>query len=190
MTRIFITILLVFGTLVAVSFYAGPEWKKFRNVQKEIDGLGRISVELDEITEERDALIELINTISTEELARINVSLPEGASAANFLVFLERISAENGVVLKSVALASFTEEKRETTGQPTPGGAVLTPPATRTIKEFPITIQVSGTYESFKAFLELLEKNIRLIDVDSLSFSSHGDTKVIDFSIKAKTYYQ
>lgn len=190
MTRIFITILLVFGTLVAVLFYAGPEWKKFRDIQKEIDGLGRISIELDEITQERDTLIELINTISAEELARINASLPEGANAANFLVFLERLSAKQGVVLKSVDLASFTEEKHEATRQPTPGGAIPAPLVTRMVNEFPVTMQISGTYESFKAFLELLEKNIRLIDVDSLSFSSHGDTKVIDFSIKAKTYYQ
>lgn len=190
MPRLFITIIFLFGTLVVVFFYLGPEWQTFRGIQKEISGLSRISSELDEIAEERDTLIELINTISAEELARINTSLPQGAHAADFLVFLERLTAEHGVVLKSVDLASFTEEKRGISGQPTPGGTVLIPAPSQTVKEFPVTIQISGTYESFKAFLENLEKNLRLVDVDSFSFISQGDTKIIDFSIKAKTYYQ
>lgn len=190
MPRLFITIILLFGTGVTGLFYLGPEWQTFRSIQKEINSLSRISSELDEIAEERDTLIELINTISAEELARINKSLPQGAHAADFLVFLERLSAEHGIVLKSVDLASFTEEKRDISGQPTPGGAILTPAPSQKIKEFPVTIQVSGTYESFKTFLENLEKNLRLIDVDSFSFTSQGDAKIIDFSIKAKTYYQ
>lgn len=190
MPRLFITIILFFGTFVVGLFYLGPEWQIFLNIQKEISSLSRISSELDEIAEERDTLIDLVNTISAEELARINQSLPQGAHAADFLVFLERLSAEHGIVLKSVDLASFTEEKREISGQPTPGGAILTPTSSRTVREFPVTIQVSGTYESFKTFLENLEKNLRLVDIDSFSFTSQGDTKIIDFSIKAKTYYQ
>ena len=105
-------------------------------------------------------------------------------------MFLERLSAEHGIVLKSVDLASFTEEARNVSGQPVPGGAVLVPASVQAIKEFPVTIHVAGTYESFKKFLESMEKNLRLVDVDSLSFSSQSNVKIIDVSIKAKTYYQ
>ena len=38
-------------------------------------------------------------------------------------------------------------------------------------------------------FLEDIEKNLRLIDIDQISFST-GDTSLYDFTVKARAYFQ
>lgn len=191
MTQTFITILLIFGSVGIGLFYLNPEWKEFKDLQNKIENINSISLELDELINEQDSLVTLINTISKEDLNRIEKTLPEGPHTAEFLVMLENLSIENKVVLQSINLASFVSKKAETTpSQPTPGSIVLAPKSEQLIKELPVDLVVIGTYQSFKDFLNALERNLRIIDVISLNFTSAGDTDLYTFTVRLKTYYQ
>lgn len=191
MTQTFITILLIFGSIGVGLFYLNPEWQEFKDLQNKTANLNSIGLELDELIQEQDALINLINTISKEDLDRIGKTLPEGPHTAEFLVMLENLSIENNIVLQSINLASFVSKKVETkTAQPTPGSIVLAPKPEQLIKELPVDLVVLGTYQSFKDFLNALERNLRIIDVLSLNFTSGGNTDLYTFTVRLKTYYQ
>lgn len=203
MPRIFVTIILIVSTLALAVLYLGDEWEKFSTLRKEIDELGNISVELDELIADRDKLVEVINSLSQEDLSRISQAIPLGPKAADLMVLMENLTTSHSMVLNRIDLAGFTSTK---TGEPEPGGAVVPPPrpgalpslkprSNVSIKDFPLTMNVNGTYETFKTFLRDLEHNLRIIDVEDLSFSAPGSatgnkTPTVDFLIKAKTYYQ
>lgn len=151
-----------------------------------------MSVELDELIQNRDSLIETINTISKQDLDRINASLPEGPRSSDFLVLLENLSSAHGLILKRLDLASFTQPAAASTQnpQPKPSGIIISAPLGDKTKDFPIHFSVNGSYKAFKEFLVDVEKNLRLIDIQEISFSSTGKGDNIEFVIKAKTYYQ
>lgn len=188
MPRLFITIILLLGSVLLGLFYLGPNFTHFRTLQKEVADLRNISAELDELIENRDALLDLINSVSRGDLGRIGEALPQGANSSEFLVTLEALAKRNNLVLRRVDLAS-PQEAQTRGGQPKPGG-ISNPPAPATVKELPISMSVAGSYESFKQFLAELERNLRIADVESLSFTSPALPAQFEFSIRGKTYYQ
>lgn len=55
-----------------------------------------------------------------------------------------------------------------------------------------LSLYVSGTYESFKAFLEALERNMRIMDIGEIKMQSSGRAggNIFLFNLTIKTYYQ
>jgi len=193
MPRLFIIIILFFGAAIIGLFYLVPEWKKFSDLRQEIEGWNDLSVELDELIQNRDALIETINTIPQDNLKRLNTSLPEGPNSSNFLVVLENLSVTHGLILKRVDLASFVQTQTPPAAgvaQPKPSSLIFSETSAKAVKEFPINLNLEGTYDAFKTFLSDLEKNTRIIDIQEISFSSSVKAQNYEFFIKAKTYYQ
>ncbi|MBI2640471.1 MAG: type 4a pilus biogenesis protein PilO [Candidatus Sungbacteria bacterium] len=190
MPRLLITIILLFGTAVLGLFYLAPQWQNFRSLREDLTALGGISAEFDTLIQNRDALLNLINSVSADNLDRIDLALPNGVNAADFLVSLERMAAESNLVLRRIDLSSTAAPAVSAGGQPRPGGAPVSIPKGGGINEFPVGISISGTYGALKEFLSDLEKNLRLIDVENISFVSPEKESALDIAIKAKTYYQ
>lgn len=201
MPRIFVTIILIVSTIALAVLYLSDEWAKFSTFRKEIDELSNISAELDELTGDRDKLVAIINSLSQEDLSRISQAIPLGPKAADLMVLMENLTTSHSMVLNRIDLAGFTVVKIGEAGgavaQPRPGTLPsLKPKSNVSIKDFPLTMNVNGTYETFKTFLRDIEHNLRIIDIEDLSFSAPGGvtagnkSSTVDFSIKAKTYYQ
>lgn len=205
MPKTFIAIIFLVGSIAVGVLYVWPQWTHYHGLRQEIDDLVAISGEFDDLIKNRDALLSAINSVSRENLARLEQALPVGAHASEFLVSLESYTTGNGVSLKRVDLASPVEERRPAgqekpqggqTGQnpvpsqPKPVAASSAPRTEKQIAELPFTIQVSGSYDAFKKFLGALEHNVRLIDIQEISFSSGARADILDFTLKAKTYYQ
>ncbi len=190
MPRLLITIILIFGTAVVGLFYLMPEWQDFGDIRKDAEDLAGINEEFDVLIQNRDGLIDLINSVSKDDLKRIDRALPQGLQAAEFLVTLERLSAKHGLALKRVDLASSAAQIQPRGGQPRPGGAPAILPKGGALNEFPVGITISGAYESFKGFLSDLEKNLRVVDVQNITFTSPEKSSAFEIVIKAKTYYQ
>ena len=199
MPRLLIAVTFFAAALVLTFGYARPEWRKFKTIESEITELEEIGREFDELISSRDHLLERINAVSKEDLARLERLLPSGAHAADFLTALEGIAVEGGIALRRIDLASPESAKAESSlsqpgtsarQQPRPAAAPVSAPEAGKTGIVPFSAQVSGSYPAFKKFLAGLERNTRLIDVEEISFSSGGKAEIIDFTVKAKTYYQ
>lgn len=191
MTKTFITTILFLATLAIGFFSVKPEWDKFQNLRHETAELKDLSAEVDGLIENRDAIIQLINSISSQDLDRIAMAIPQEAHSSEFLVFLESLSAKNGLVLRQLDLAGKETLAQTPSAQPRPGG--LTPLARPegAIQEVSVFLSASGSYENMKRFLGNLEKNLRIIEVSQLSFPAPSKARdAIEFSIKMSTYYQ
>lgn len=185
MARLFIIIILIFAAVVIGVFYLRPQWQQFQILQKESENLRNIATELDDLIQNRDALIKIINTVDKQDLQKIDHALPKGQRSAEFLVLLETLANRNNVVLRQV---DFIDAGEPQSGQPRPGGAIIAP-GIGAIKEFPISMNVSGSYEASKSFLRDLERSLRIIDISSVSFSASSKDQ-FEFILKGKTYYQ
>ncbi len=88
--------------------------------------------------------------------------------------------------LNSIAITSGVKFSGST-GQDTSADALASSPVSQPV-EIPITLQVSGSYESIKKFMANLERSIRPIQVNSVTFS--GSNESLEAQIQGVTYYQ
>lgn len=195
MTRSFITILLLVGTSLLSIFYIRPQWAEFSLTRKEVESFSSISTELDEIIEKRDTLLVAVNTISKDNLDQIDKALPQGPRAADFLVTLENIVLRHSMSLKRIDVASLSNVGKESAAKPSvalplPGAIALTPKPKLAVAEFPFSITISGTYESFKNFLRETESLLRITTFTDIAFTSTEKSSIFDFTMRGKIYYQ
>lgn len=198
MSRLLLTVVFLGAALAAALFFLRPEWQRFRSLGQEAGELEEISREFDELTANRDRLLDLVNSISKDNLTRLELVLPQGPKSSQFLSALESLALENGVALRRIDLTSPEPAARAEV--PARGGSSQPRPAANNqaaargeakgVQVLPFNLQISGSYVSFKKFLASVEQNLRLIDVEEITFSASGKAELLDFSIKAKTYYQ
>lgn len=174
-------------------FYLRPEWGRFQELRVSTERLQQLSSEFDELIKNRDAFVDLINTVSKTDLDNIDKALPKGSQAGEILVTLENLVGKHGIVLQSIGLTGGREPASKVSSTPSIGSASsvsVTTPAP-VIKEFPVDLSITGSYESLKNFLLEIEKNLRITNAVSLSFGSFArpDEK-INFSLRVKMYYQ
>ncbi len=208
-----VTALIFFLAASALGFfYTIPAWQRFGTLGSDITALAAASGEFDQLIANRDNLINLINGITKDNLERLDAMFPQGAHASDFLVAVEALTTESTMALRRIDLVSpsggsaGTEKSAVSASQPRPTAAAVAGsgganPAAGTQKqqktqvagaqELPFSIQIAGSYENFKKFLVNAERDLRLIDVDEISFSATGKKdESMEFTLKAKTYYQ
>lgn len=191
--RAFITLILLLGAILIGVFYLRPEWKRFQELRVSTERLQQLSSEFDELIKNRDAFVDLINTVSKTDLDNIDKALPKGSQAGEVLVTLENLVGRHGIILQSIGLTAGREPATKISSSPSIGSAsvVSTAVPASAIKEFPVDLNLTGSYDSIKNFLSEIEKNLRITDVTSLSFGSMKDaSEKIGFSLRVKMYYQ
>lgn len=178
-------------------FYTVPEWKKFKRLNKDMENLTNLSIEIDALLQKRDELVNAANSFSKKDREAIQRALPVDAQAANFLVSIERIALKNKITLKSIEIAArgilaaspAIPSKTGAESVPRPAGKPTTP-AAPVINELPIVLTGEGEYEAFKAFLQDLERSQRLVDIKNISLSATKILGPYPFTFQINTYYQ
>jgi len=118
-----------------------------------------------------------------ETLEKIDSALPAESFLPSLFNYLQKTSAESGVFLKSVNLATApkatVEEKK--------GGGR----ATKKIQEEYVSIEVIGSYDGFENFLKSIEKSSRLIEVEEVQITKEASTEglsTLNLSLKVYSY--
>ncbi|TSD02944.1 MAG: hypothetical protein Greene071436_369 [Parcubacteria group bacterium Greene0714_36] len=181
MPRIFIAVILFIAAILLGVFYLRPEWGRFQGLKSDVAELEAISGEFDELIANRDHLLSLINSISKENLGRVDRLLPQGPHASDFLVSMEALTIQNAIALRRIDLVSPDADRSEAPAQPQaigaapgtprPSGAASSPRAAKEVQTLPFNLQIA-------------------INVENISFSASGKGEISDFTLKAETYYQ
>ena len=194
MPRILLTLIFFLGAIAGAIFYVLPQSNIYMALRRDTGALERISQGLDGAGETRDLLRDKIKSVSKADLERVELVLPKGSGREGLIRVFDYYGAENGVAVKSIAFADQEGVEASRSGAdlsvPRPGGASEAT-GIRSRKEMTISLEGVGSYDNMKRFLDLLEKHIRIIDVESVTFSAmQSPAEAVKFSIKAKTYYQ
>ena len=177
MLRFFLTLLFLITAVVIFFTQTQPIYNDIRTLtatRDEYQGALNDSRELQSL---RDNLMSQYNAIPQTDFDRLGELLPSAIDSGNLIIMLEDRAKEHGLLLKKIDVKEIKEVASDSLGAP--------PPPYRTIE---LSFSISGPYASVLSFFGDLEKNIRLIDVKSVSFSS-SVVDIYEFNIAAKTYY-
>ena len=174
-------IILFFAAIGLVFMGARPIWDEITVLRTEAAAISDNLAQLKEVEALRDQLLKTYNSISKEDLARLEEFLPSKSNTEDLLVSMENLARARGIPLKNINFSTAVESQVQ---DPT-AAVVSSSPSTVTYN-----FSISASYEAFRSLIDAFEKTARLTDVSEIGFSSAGEASVYGFTLKARSYYQ
>jgi len=174
-------------------FFLKPEYDKIIAVagggKKEVEEQKNELMERKRYLKDLNESLAVYEKISPKDIEKINLLLPEKELAESLFTRLDNLVARNGLILTSMKInqdsatqgpapgrAQSTDKESDQSEQVLPSG----------IGVISVDLSIAGcNYEAIKNLLRALENNLRIMDVDKLSFSSGGDS----LNLSIRTYY-
>lgn len=166
--------------------YISPTFTKISERNAKYTEYKDVLNKVNEIKNKRDALSAKYNSVSPDDLDKLNKMIPQTFVPEYFANDLNAMASRSGMRISQIdigAPASRASGVVEET--PIDGNKFITTTAMFT---------VSGRYEQFINFLKELESSLRLVDVTSLSIKSAGSNNnrpsdvSLSYSLEVKTY--
>jgi len=135
-----------------------------------------------------------------ENLEKIGSALPAGADAAAMMDFAKNAAMHSGLSVKGIEYSGAGAGASGAADDPTLPEVSL--------KNYTISLKLSGSYGNFKSFLAVIENSSRLITIESLGVASKSEIesggespeeksaplaaegeKILDYDVKLSTNY-
>ncbi len=163
--------------IILVAIYFGylqyqqvsSQWTKYQKTQAET---ARLRQEISDLQKLEGAMEQ-----SSREIESLKLALPEGFGLPDLLTNLEAIATRSGLGFNSVATGTA-----KAVGPRTGEDKEATPPAG--VQQLSLTVGVTGDYNGLKIYLDGIEHNLRLIDIQSIAMNAPGE-----YQISMMAYY-
>lgn len=174
---ILISLALLIGAVILFSSLIVPEYGEIQQLRGE-------KKSLDAVVEEEERLVDIATQLlaqyqSAAELRNsLSLVLPQDEALPGTINQIQGIAKSAGVTVAGINVEPLPLDYARASSIVEPAGG------------FRATVRVIGSYEALKSYLQLLETNIRIIDVDSITISGGGGKGPLTTSLIIKTYYQ
>ncbi|MFA6300799.1 MAG: hypothetical protein WC609_00420 [Candidatus Paceibacterota bacterium] len=123
---------------------------------------------------QRDMLVAKENSISVENMDRLEKFLPQNVDNIRLILEIEEIAKPYGMTLKDIKYDAAADKSTtgNTAGTPVVQGGRTAEIAPKDYGIFNLEFSTTGTYVNFVNFTKALESNLRVVDISSISFSS------------------
>ncbi|MSR70440.1 hypothetical protein EXS62_00085 [Candidatus Kaiserbacteria bacterium] len=179
--QLFIPAILVAAAIGLFSTYINPAYQATKVLQTQVsafeDALGKAR----DLKSERDKIGKIYNTISPDDLQKIEHMLPDNVDNIRLIIDINGIAAGRGLTLKNVALGTLSDSKAARSASAVGASG----DATGSVS---VGFSVTTTYENFLLFLADLEHSLRILDVEKVSLKPSG-TSNYDMSVTLRTYW-
>lgn len=187
---IFLILLSVGGFVMLVS----PEYKKVEALRSEVAAYDNALNNSKALESERDKLVTKYNAIDQGNLDKISKMLPDSIDNIRLILEIEKIASPYGMTLKDV---KYEDTKKEEEGA-TPIAGTNNEAVNEDYGVWNLEFSTEGSYNNFIKFTKDMEKNLRLVDIASVTFSAADGAAssksavandVYKYSFKIKTYW-
>ncbi|ETB63990.1 TPA: hypothetical protein DIC38_01310 [Candidatus Nomurabacteria bacterium] len=175
-------------SIILFVVFTNPTYKEVGTLKMEVLQYKDAINNLNNLETLRDELLLSYRDIKEEDKEKLKHLLPDAVSSIELVLEIEKIASENMVVIKDVDFGSDKEATLSNSG-------IIGDTNTLNNKygEYTIGFKLEAEYESFNKFLSELEKNLRLVDVESIKFDTMLSTKeegsILVYDLEIKTYW-
>ena len=150
-------------------FLVWPAYQEMANTQLEIEEI-KVSIQKGE---EYYAGLEALSKKMEEygdQISILNSALPQKVYIPHFYDFFPEISSRHGLLFQGLTCDLGSSEE----------GAG--------IKEIPISLNVTGSYDSFESLLAYLESSVRFFSIESISLNADQEGELFSANLSIKTH--
>jgi hypothetical protein len=174
MGKLFLNLFLIgisVGLFLVPGYGISAHYDKIKVLNVEISAYQEASNNAQKLANQRTELQTKLNAISPEENTRLMVLLPDGIDSIRFILEIQNIVGKLGLPLKNV---KYSANKTAADQQNAQIGAKESLYGT-----FTFEFTTEATFAQFLVLLDKLEKNLRVIDIQSISFSNNGNIQSV-----------
>jgi len=195
MTRFILPIILIVISISLFFTFTDPIYTEISTLKEEATSYNQALDNSKQLENERDKLTAKYNSFRPEDLANIEKLLPDNVNNIRLILEIEQIASPYGMVLRDVGYDSGETVAAPNGAPVAPQAATVTQGPPKDYGTFYLSFSTSGSYTNFINFTKDLEKNLRIVDISSIEFSSdtgvasHGGPEVYNYNFKIKTYW-
>lgn len=171
-------------------------WGYTRPIYEKAGGLREVRTDYEnklaqanEFRQKYEDLATQYQSFSETDLANLSRLVPDKVDAIRLVIEVSDIAARQGLLVKDIAINESAKEKK---GKNNPEEIFNVVAVKPNFSSVDLSFSVTGSYERFVAFLQDLEKSLRILDVTEIKFetaenSSSGNS--YDFSLGLRAYW-
>ena len=129
----------------------------------------------------REDLLNEYNTFPKTNIERLKKMLPDHVDNVRLIIEIDNIASQYGMTVKDAQILSDREQSNS-------NNLSIFEVRTENKKTMSLSFTVVAPYESFLRFLRDLEQNLRIVDIESISFSA-SDVDLYEYDVTIKTYW-
>jgi len=168
-----------------------PMYSDVKTLMADVDGYSTALNNSTELQKTRDSLVDTYKNVKQEDRDRLSHFLPSTIGNIELILEIEKIANLHGMPVGDIRF-----EAKQADGS---NGSVAVANTNDNLPYgvFPMEFTIEGKYDTFVSFLKDLEHNLRLVDVNSISFNvpaqatgaGQADANIYSYSLKVKTYW-
>mgnify|MGYP003433599530 CR=1 FL=1 len=164
-----------------------PIYGEIKLLQEEADAYGQALDNSASLQKERDRLTTKYNSFAAEDILKLEKMLPNTVDNIQLILEIQEEASKRGIIDKNVEFEpeQFAEQTAEdvvlpegdTAGNSTSRDRATTTRRSATLEDnkdyeaFELEFSVEGSYDDFVSFMKLMERSLRLVDINSISFT-------------------
>jgi Tfp pilus assembly protein PilO len=169
--------IILIGVAVAGFFmFVNPLYKNISDLRTQEVSYNEALNNSKSLEAERDKLTQKYNSIDLNNLAKLQKLLPDNVDNIRLILEIEGIASPYGMVLKDVKYDTTSQKDTTTAGQNNVVQGGITTKINNDYGTWNLEFSTQGTYSNFLNFIKDLEKNLRIVDISSVEFSSSVGT--------------
>ncbi len=131
------------------------------------------------LAEKRDQLLQIYNGISPDEIARLEKMLPANPDNVKLILEIDALAKSQGLSLQNVKINSAANaDQKSKTAKSNPDIGTLT-----------LDFTTVGPYPGYVNFINILEKNLRIMNIKKVSFLAPEDKANYQYQTTVETYW-
>ena len=132
-----------------------------------------------EIEQARTGLLEEYARIPADGREKLEKLLPDHIDSVRLIIDVNNIAAQYGMKLKNISLTQSDKAAAL-------AASLALGPVEEHFKSVGLKFGVEGSYDNFRSFIRDLEQSLRLVDIETVSFSSRED--LYEYVVAVSTY--
>ena len=173
------TIFFLAGAVTIFFIKSQPIFNETKNLREQVIAFDNALADARKIKETKDELIAKYNDISQSDIDRIDKLVPSQTDAIKFIMEVDDIIKNNGMILRSIDVKNAEGSK----APPDAGGK------SKLFETVSFAMKIAGSYESFFSFVKNMEENLRLTDINAVKLSP-AIGSLYEFDVEASAYFK
>ena len=204
--KLFSSIIFLAISLVIFFVFIDPIYGEIKQLKADVSAYNIALSNSTELQKTRDSLINIYKEVKTEDKERLAHFLPSSIGNIDLILEIEKIANLHGMPIGNIKFDSSKNlvGNKDTTSNNSTDNIIRAENSeldNLPYGIFPMEFIIEGRYETFISFMKEVEKNLRLVDIKSVSFnvpqqSSGGDgggisadPNVYSYTLKVETYW-
>lgn len=195
MFRIIFPLFLIGLAITGFALIVSPYTKQITLLKGQISSYNEALDNAASIEAEREKLTQKFNSMNPTDIDKLEKMLPDSVDNIKLVLEIEKLATPYGMFLRDVKYDTLKKDANQPDANQVYQGSEMNIPEQTNYGTWDLEFSVEGSYVNFLNFLRDLERNLRVLDISGIQFSSIS-TATVDVSrdvykygFKVKTYW-